>query len=184
VGRWVDPSAAGVDVREHFGGTDDGVGCDGDAVGFVNDAAERAANVAIALGEQTSGMRVAIDGATVDFEIDSDLVDTFPVDESFVNFLLKLVAADAAMGFMAFPAGQELGRRRGRFRLFLARFLESPRIGPSARSGIRGRRRDFDCCWRRGYVGGWADDVGRLCVGGEDESSRRGSRTVRLARLR
>lgn len=133
--RWLDPFAVRVDVGEDFDGADDRIGGDGDAVGFVNDAAQRAADVVVAFGEQAGGVGVTVNGAPVDVIVVGDLIDVFPVDEGVVDFVLNVSAADAALLLVAREAG--LGRWCG------LRFL-CARAPLLATAGFWRARADFD----------------------------------------
>ncbi len=156
------PVAMCVDVGEHFDGADDGIrgGCD--AVGFVNDAAEGAADVAVAFGIQPGGVRVAINCPAVDIVVAGDLTDVFPADKGFVDLVLILVAADAAVRLMEFEAREALGWRRASFLLlFGVRFLprldftrgaatsivagaaESALVGPTSPASLEARTIEF-----------------------------------------
>ena len=111
--RRVDPLTSRVDVREDFDGADNGVGGDLDPVGFVNNVAEGAPDVAVSPGEEARCVRVAVKRAAVEFIVVGDLADALPVDEAFVDFLLKLVAADAAVRLMELEARKALWRSGG-----------------------------------------------------------------------
>ena len=111
--RRVDPLTSRVDVREDFDSADNRVGGDLDAVGFVNNVAEGAPDVAVAPREQAGGVGVAVERAAVEFIVAGDLADALPVDETLVDFLLKLVAADAAVRLMELEARKALWRSGG-----------------------------------------------------------------------
>jgi hypothetical protein len=96
----IHPLAAGVDVRENFRGADDGFGGGNDAVSFVDKMAERAAEVAVAFGEQASGVRVPIDRASADLKLSGDFVHAFPIDEGLVNRILEVEMTDLAVRHM------------------------------------------------------------------------------------
>ena len=107
-------------MGEDFYGADDGVGGGEGVVGVVDNAAEGATDIAVALVEQAGGVGVAIESAAADFVFIGELADVFPVDEALVDFVLEVVAADAAAGLVAFERGEEPGALRwsGRRRRF------------------------------------------------------------------
>ena len=121
MGGRLDPVAVRVDVGEDFDGADNGVGGGGDAVGSLNDAAEGAANIAIAFRVQAGGARVAINCAAIYVVVFGDSTDVLPADKGLVYFVLILVATDFAVRLMEFEARQALGRWS--FLLFGMRFL-------------------------------------------------------------
>ena len=87
-------------MRENFCRADDGIGGGHDAVGFVKEMTEGAADVAIAFGEQAGGVRMAIDRARADLELSGDFVHAFPVDEGLIDRILDVEAADFAARHM------------------------------------------------------------------------------------
>lgn len=185
MGGRVDPLAALVNVREHFHGAHDGVGGGERVGGVVDDMAKGAANVAIAFREEAGGVCMAIDHAAADFVLIGEAADVFPIHEALVDFVLKLMTADAAVRLMKFEAREAAGtwgrgvmRRRfsgdarSQFSSAGRRFFSSQRIPRGGTSGIRRGRRDFDYCGRGGGVEGEAAcsgrGVGDACCGWGD----------------
>ena len=128
--------AVRVDVSEDFGCADDRVGGhELDIVRAIDDHAERATNVAVALGEEAGGMGMAIEAAAIDVvELFHDVIHAFPVCESVVDLLLAFAAADVAADLM--PGERGPGLRwfgGGAFRLLAAggRFFSPAGFLPS-----------------------------------------------------
>ena len=153
----VDPFAARVEVRERLHGTDDGISRGERVGGVVDDVAESAAAVTVALDEEAGGVGVAIDDAAAGFVFFGERADVLPIEEALVDFVVKIAIADAAMGLVKLKAGEEpgaLGRgetlrglcgaARVRFRGARDGFFGGWRISRGVPSRIRRGRREVD----------------------------------------
>jgi hypothetical protein len=82
-------------------GADDGIGGYGNDHGLLDDWGEGEAEVRGALGEESGGVRVAVDrGVVCDSVFLGDGFGTAPVEEFAFDFVVLAMAADAAPAIM------------------------------------------------------------------------------------
>jgi hypothetical protein len=111
----IDPLAMVVEVGASDDGADHGIGGDGDDHGLLDDGRKRYSEVGGALGEESSGVGVAIDGRVMgDAEGFGDAFGTMPVEEFALDFVALWMAADATLAVVA------EGRKRDAFAGFFA----------------------------------------------------------------
>ena len=101
VGWRFDAFALVVDARKKMDGADDGVGCWLDILHAFDEVAEREAEQAVAPGEKSERIGVAIDRATADFVVVGNVAKSVPVHEFVFDFSTVLVGANSALILVA-----------------------------------------------------------------------------------
>jgi hypothetical protein len=111
--RRIDPLALIVDAGECTDGANDGIGGGHDARRFLDDVAEREADVAAAAIEKVDGDGVPVDGAAADFVFLGDFGGTVPSKETLLDGLAIGMRTDGAVALVVFErAGGGRKRRR------------------------------------------------------------------------
>ena len=116
--RRIDPLALIVDASEGAHGANDGVGGGHDARRFLDDVAEREADVAAAAIEKLEGAGVAIHGAAADFVFLGDFGGAVPAEETLLDGLAIGMRANSAVALVVFEqagAGWERWRLKSEF---------------------------------------------------------------------